>query len=310
MNTNEESVITVSVNLIQKIRVRINKVERKHLLINKLNQWLQLTSALNALEDSSCAIEYYLKSKYPDEISGKYLFTYGLIQALYLQQDSANSIYRSLHNRKIDFREQYPKAFAVREMRDDQSHPTCRNGGFYIYLKQISLKKDGFSYRKVPKSFEEIYVDVFSAINDNAGCINAILTEVIDDMDAEFRKYIMAHRGIKMVEIFQELAYAKQKISDDDPLEAAGYESTKQMVDSCRQELCSRYGSWEAVSSYKYLLIDIDKVYNLIDVGLPRIPCDIRGDIKHCLYENLVYKLEQLKKLAEDTDREFEEHVD
>lgn len=68
----------VSFELIRRVRLHIERTEKQVLLLEKQKEWLKLTAALDVLEDSSYAIEYYSNSIYPDDIRGKYLFSYGL----------------------------------------------------------------------------------------------------------------------------------------------------------------------------------------------------------------------------------------
>ena len=44
--------------------------------------WAQLTTSLAVLEDSSLAIDYYIDSEYPEELTGKYLYTYSWLSSM------------------------------------------------------------------------------------------------------------------------------------------------------------------------------------------------------------------------------------
>ena len=79
-----EKIETVSFNLIKKLFRHINRTEKQATLLTNRQKWDRLTSALYTLEDTSYAIEYYLESDYPADIKGKYLYTYGLLQALFV----------------------------------------------------------------------------------------------------------------------------------------------------------------------------------------------------------------------------------
>lgn len=91
--------------------------------------WAQLTTSLAVLEDSSLAIDYYIDSEYPEELTGKYLYTYGLLQALYLMEDAIDTISQTLCGKRVNFMTDYPQAYRVREMRNDVvGHPINRRG--------------------------------------------------------------------------------------------------------------------------------------------------------------------------------------
>ena len=301
----------VSFELIKRIRHHINETTKQASLLKNVNQWLQLTAALDVLEDSSWAVQYYHETDYPDEVKGKYLFTYGPLQALFLQQDAISGINRALFGTDIDFKKQYPGAYATRELRNDVvGHPTWRDGGkHFVYLTQISLHKNSFYYIKqsgVVGNVESVEVDTSKAISDTAMAINCILTHALEELDSEFRAYINAHKERKMKEIFNLLGYAREKALTNDVMQSWGYESTKEMVLKCEEELILRYGSIDVVGSYAYLLKDIHNIFDLIDKGLPRIPDDLVQDIKKYLLEHLFAKLEELKQYSEETDEYFE----
>lgn len=303
---------TVSFDLIKQIYDHINRTEKQTALLTNRQKWDRLTSALRVLEDTSWAIEYYLENDYPTDFKGKYLHTYGLLQALFVQENAINSISVALFDKEIDFKNDYPKAYAVREMRNDVvGHPTCRSKTQFIYLAQCSLSQNAFYYVKDNSNTgasEIIDVDVKAAIIDQACCINTILKKVVSELDAEFRQYIEQHRGRKMKGIFNGLHYAKEKTLNPNHLGPWGYDSTKDMVKKCEDELVLRYGSVDSVDSYKYLLGEIHEIYSLIDSGLPRISDDLRNQFEKYLLQILFSKLEELAGYCEETDRYFENY--
>lgn len=306
------SVTTVSFELIKSVYTHINRTEKQAALLSNRQKWDRLTSALNVLEDTSWAIEYYLEVAYPTDFKGKYLFTYGLLQALFVQGDAINCISVALFDRKVDFKADYPKAFAVREMRNDVSgHPTQRGSSNYIYLAQCSLKKNSFYYCKDDSSTGQsdiVDVDVLSAISEMASCVNAILKNAVDELDEEFKQYIEQHRGRKMKNIFNMLHYYKEKALLDSTMACWGYNATKDLVKQCEEELILRYGSIEAVDSYKYLLEEVHELYTLIDDGLPQIPDELQMQFRKYLLQILFSKLEELKGYSTETDAYYENY--
>jgi len=303
---------TVSFDLIKHILSHINRTEKQAALLSNRKKWNRLTSALYVLEDTSWAVEYYLKSEYPSDFKGQYLFTYGLLQALFVQGDAVNSISVALFDRKVEFKTEYPKAFAVREMRNDVTgHPTQRGTNQYIYLAQNSLEKESFYYSKDNADTglnDIINVNVSDAISEMATCINTILKKAVEELDEEFKQYIEQHRGRKMKEIFRMLHYYREKALLNADLGPLGYDSTKDLVKRCEEELISRYGSVDVVDSYKILLEEIHEIYALIDDGLPQIPEHLQSGFKKYMLEVLFSKLEELESYCEETDSYFENY--
>lgn len=305
--------ITVNFELIKKIREHINRTEKQAEMLVERKKWLQLTSAIIALEDTACAVQFYISSQYPEDVNGKYLYTYGLLQALFVQMDAVNHICISLFNKKVGFEENYPEAYKVREMRNDVAgHPTNRQGHYFTQLAQFSMNKCGFYYIKHDSEgdFEEtqvITVDIREAIEETAQCVNDSLEKAIERLDEEFKCYINAHRGRKMKEIFKGLDYIRAKMYDNDipGLADCVYAETKEMVGKCEEELKIRYGSVNAVHAYKYLLEQIHELYDLIDNDLPQIQVEVRKKLEKYLFQNLFSKLEELESYCEETDCYF-----
>lgn len=307
-----EKIETVSFDLIKKIYLHINRTEKQIRLLENRQRWDQLTSALHVLEDTSWAIEYYLESDYPSDIKGKYLYTYGLLQALNVQEDAINSLCIALFNKTVDFKTAYPKAYEVREIRNDVTgHPTQRGKDNYIYLAQCSMKKESFYYSRDNSSAaasEIVDVDVYAAISETADCVNKILKGVLEELDREFKQYIEEHKDRKMKEIFSTLRYAKEKTLFPGASGPWGYDATKTMVQKCEAELIARYGSVDAAESYKYLLDEIHEIYEIIDTDISALPPELQNRFKKYMLQTLFSKLEELEKYCEETDNYFKDY--
>ena len=303
---------TVSLDLIRDIRNHIGREEKQAELLKSLCKWLRLTSALDTLEDTSGAVQYYLDTEYPTSKNGAYLFTYGLLQALFVQMDAAKSISESLLETEVNFKAQYPMAYAVREMRDDVTgHPTVRRTRFHIYLAQCSLSKYSFYYIKENDEtgdYKSIDVDISAAIKETSKCINSILGEALDNLETEFKAYIEKHRERKMTKIFENLIYPKEKVMLDPAMADWGYNATKNMVKKCEDELVLRYGAVDVMDSYKSLLDNIHETYTLIDQAIPLVSQEYQDNMKKHLLQGLFRDLEELKGYCEETDRYFENY--
>lgn len=301
----------VSFDLIKRIRKHIQRQERMNQLIPIYEKWVGITASIDVLEDSSWAIEYYVENDYPSNMKGKYLYTYGLLQALFVQQDAADNIYKVFFDEKIKWKDEYLEAYDVREMRNDVTgHPLNRDNHFFIYLVQMDMEKDSISYLKDDvdsKNHESKKVNLMDSIEDSAKCINHVLSRVLEKLDSEHKAYINAHKNVKMVKIFQGLDYAREKIVCRDLIMGdCMYDSTKEMVKKCREELVKRYGSENAIEAYKYTFDEIDELYDLIDNEIPQSNVSKKDDVIYRLKENLLSKLEYLVGLCKETDEYFE----
>lgn len=315
---------TVNFNYIKRIQSHINRTEKQTEILPNRMRWNKLTSSLYVLEDTSWAVEYYLESDYPDDVRGKYLFTYGLLQALFVQQDATRSIYRGLFDKDFDksISSHLQAALKVRDYRNDAiGHPTDKGeknnkkpdlGQVYaVSIAQMSLKKESFHYCKYNAKDREKdsieSVDVMKAVEDTAKCINDILKKAVEDLDMEFKEYIDKHKDRKMSEIFNTLHYAEEKALLDDALRSWGYSATKEMIIKCEEELVKRYGSVEAVDSFKYLLDDIHELHSLID-DIYNISTENQDRLWHYLVELLFVKMHELESCCQEIDEYFENY--
>lgn len=309
---------TVSFDLIKRIRKHIQRQERMSQMIPVRRKWTGITASIDVLEDSSWAIEYYFQNEYPSDTRGKYLFTYGLLQALFVQQAAADNVYNVFFDQKVDWKKDFPKAYEVREMRNDVvGHPLDRNKEnhhFFIYLIQSFMKKESISYIKddvdagKSKSFD---VNLMDSIEDSAKCINHVLTKVLEKLDSEHKAYIEKFKDVKMVEIFRGLSYAHEKIICRDPIMGeVEYKMTKEMVKNCRDEIAKRYGSENSFEAYNMVFKEIDELYDLIDNEVPNSNMSKKDDVAYRLKENLLSKLEELEDLCKETDEYFEDEFE
>lgn len=305
--------VFVSQELIKRIREHVNRPPKQDNLLTNRKKWGQLTASLDILEDTICAVNYYFETDFPEEIGGQYLFIHGLLQVLFLQQDSINGLSESLLNKTVNFKKEYPAAYEVRELRNDVTgHPTNRgkkNNEKFIYLSRFTLTKNKFRYlisdaNKKEENFNDS--DILQAVTDTSICINSILNNIINVLDMEFRKYIITYRGQKMEKFFDGLLYAKGKILEDAHLKEDQYYATKRMVEKCKERLIKQYGSTDLAGSFSECLQKIDTAYDLIDNYLSEFCDETFNKFESCLLEYLLDRLEDLHKLCIAEDKYFE----
>ena len=300
--------------LINDIRGKIERGEKRFRLMDDKIAWNRFSASIYAIEDAQFAIDAYSELPFPDNTKGKYLYVYGLLQAIFLQQDAANGLFVALCNEKINLKDNYPFLHTIREIRNDTvGHPTERTHGSknpktvsYIQLSQISMRKDGFRYclyhQENDFRFEDKQVDLSAVISNQRKGILEILSEVCKHLDKEYQEYLKKFEDNKMVEIFQNLDYAAEKALHDDCLAVAGMSSARGMVNKCKDALVERYGAWEALDGFKYLICSVEELFDLLDT------LDYGNNyarISFYLTELLFEKLESLRKLCQEVDEEF-----
>ena len=123
--------------------------------------WNQFFAALDTIEDTCLAIKNFEKDTNGLFKKNPYLATYGILQALFIQQDAVNYLKISLFgsSKKIDWgNKKYFELAKIRQVRNETiGHPvkTAQKGGKSKYandeitsctIDRSSLTKDGFQY--------------------------------------------------------------------------------------------------------------------------------------------------------------------
>jgi hypothetical protein len=63
--------------------------------------WHQLCTAMDIIDDTDSALAAYTDNEFPTETGEKYLRTYGVMQALFLQQDVTRPIFCTTANERV-----------------------------------------------------------------------------------------------------------------------------------------------------------------------------------------------------------------
>lgn len=137
----------------------------------KESLWLQLCAALDVIGDSLWALEAYQESiaKEDYEITGmNYLRLYGVLQAIFLQQDALRLIGDAI-DIPIDFKKDYWKLNQIRTLRNlAVGHPVRwetdervipdkkRNVVSHVFLTRTALYQDSFESQRTMRSGSEI----------------------------------------------------------------------------------------------------------------------------------------------------------
>ena len=129
----------------QEIREFINAPRSQHALLQDAASWNCLCSSLDTIGDTEFAIAAYGASPKPNSEGATYLLVYGILQALFIQQDAVDNMCKAL---QIDYVID-PSLKEVREIRNDSiGHPTKRGSGkgnAYNFITRSSLTTAGFT---------------------------------------------------------------------------------------------------------------------------------------------------------------------
>ena len=186
--------------LISDIRDLINKPRKKHLLLKDSTTWNMLCSSLDVIEDTDYCLEAFLTTDIdPLDDSNKYMYVYGTLQALFVQQDAVEHLTEPLKipyplNENSNEKQQLDE---IREIRNDSvGHPTKRGGGIrraFNFTSRITINNQGFELGTT-------YADGRPNCSKDVNIPNLIATQrriligVLDSLIKPLRKEEMEHR--------------------------------------------------------------------------------------------------------------------
>lgn len=180
-------------DLEQQIRNFINDPRKQYALLQDIAAWNMLCSCLDLIGDTELAIVAYDQAQHPEDEGGKYLFVYGIIQALFLEQDAVRNLCEAL---KISYTAN-PLLKQIREIRNDSiGHPTKRGSGrgeAFSFISRARLTKHGFDLiTRYPDSSRPPlirHVNIASLIERQQLILTQALTDVLKELMEEEAKH-------------------------------------------------------------------------------------------------------------------------
>ena len=156
------------------------------------DNWDQICSSSDAINDTTRAIGSYVESDYPDDVGLKYLFIYGLLQALYIQQDAVENLFKTLRKCYPQSKEfgydRSDKLTEIRFLRNETTgHPTgTKSGIFYLHRSGVRLVNgilQGFVLLKKEEN-QFLSVDLSSVLREQAIAIESDLESFKKGLDS------------------------------------------------------------------------------------------------------------------------------
>ncbi|WP_461519469.1 hypothetical protein [Porticoccus sp.] len=199
------------------VRGHINTTRYQNDLLKDSDNWNQICSSLDTINDTLYSQLDYLNAEYPSSSGLKYIFTYGLLQALFIQQDAIRHLLEAFG---IQF-ELTDRLKEIRLLRNASiGHPTknkTKGATYYNYISRMSLSKTGFT---LMRSFDQgsnefIDIEMYSIINDQLKDIESsykLLSEKLTEADRMHRD---KHKDNLLSDIFHSsMSYTISKVAE------------------------------------------------------------------------------------------------
>ncbi|MBL8191569.1 MAG: hypothetical protein JNK38_26360 [Acidobacteria bacterium] len=147
-----------------------------------LANYFQLIASLDAVGDTDTALDAFLEKQERENYGEWYLATYGVMQALVIQQDAVSRIAITLN---LPYTPD-AKLTEIRRLRNDAvGHPTARGaepGSSFTAIARISLSQDGFYMlrtRRSPFENQTEQIDLPDLIRSQQSLLAASLSQIL-----------------------------------------------------------------------------------------------------------------------------------
>ncbi|MFA6161206.1 MAG: hypothetical protein WC766_03430 [Patescibacteria group bacterium] len=278
-------------NLATQIRNFFNDstVKKTNVFLRKQNgDWNQFCAAIDTIEDTCLAIENFRHEANDLFIKNPYLATYGILQALFIQQDAVNYLKTSLFgsSKKIDWsNKKYSELAKIRQLRNETiGHPvkTEKKGKKSEYINdeitsctidRSSLTKDGFRYMLWMNSKTESKTIQFSEIIKlQDSYLGTELNSIMKELEKEEKQHKIKFKNDKLADLLSKsslyqinLIYGFQW---NDHLAWPSFDHYYELYKKIRKGLEDRYGKFGEtlrIPGTEEIVKKLDYVFSKID---------------------------------------------
>jgi ribonucleotide reductase beta subunit family protein with ferritin-like domain len=206
--------------LVSIIRDFINRRRTLHILTQVRPDWNRLTSSLDVIGDTEMAFDAYLERLHDPATCGElYILLYGVMQALFIQQDAVENMMEALGLKYT----LHPTLRDIREARNDSTgHPTKREARknraqTSAFISRGTMSRSGFTLMTTYPDRNPTFhnVNVVKLIHDQRDILPAFLQQVIEKLRKEKMDHRAEFKDEKLKRIFPDtLGYFYQKIAE------------------------------------------------------------------------------------------------
>jgi hypothetical protein len=301
---------------ISELRDIVNAPRLQQVLMRSQPQWRKLCSAMDSVVDTGMAVRAYSSGDDTRDKGQLYLQTYGVLQALIVQQDATSDLCAALGSSRA--KGDFPGLASVRAVRVSAAgHPTKHqreSGEGPHHLVQMSLGRGSFelvSLSSGDPKFKQVNVrDLIRKQEDELG---KILKGVIDDLKGADAKHKAQFQGNKLEATFPNtLSFSFGKINEHIrgdtlvPMGAWGIEQVRKTVDDFRRGLEARGFHFGTCDSIEYIYELIDYPLGQLEEYLHGKESEIRNPRAATVFSFFIEKkVEELRMIATEIDKDF-----
>lgn len=305
----------MSKELARNIRKLCNHPWKRELLLADKTKWSKLWASVDLINDTHEAIDDYLQIPESDFPQRGYLYVYGVLQALFLQQDAARNLNQALFGKDINFKEDHPELYVIREHRNNSiGHPSSRgkneSASFHV-INGTSICKSGFElishFPPKKKSFQTTNVNLDQCIETQNILISGILEGVMEKLKQDFEQHKKSFKGKPLIEVIgNDLDYPISKLYEfESPLIEMNLKIISDVYEKVKEGIKERYTNLRALPGVQLTSERIDYIL----VRLERDLIDSRSNDPlelEIFVDALKNHFDELVEMVKEIDREFE----
>jgi hypothetical protein len=232
------------------------------------------------------------------------------MQALNIQQDAINNLYPSLFDQKIDWKDQYPELYEIREYRNDSiGHPTNRKNNYSFHMiTRNSIKKESFEmisfYPKTGEKTDYRKIKTIECIDIQRDLISDILKKTLQELETEFNDHKEKFEDKKLIDLFpQTFDYHLTKLYENDGLMVkVNFKIILKTYSEIKNEISKRYNSFDMMPSIQELFDRLDYLLNKLENDI----FSLQGENEFEIYINsLKLYFQELRNMCEEIDQDF-----
>ena len=256
--------------IVSGIRDLINGPRKKHALLQNHAPWMMLCSALDVIEDTDCGLEAFLTTDVNHFNDGnKYVYVYGTLQALFVQQDAVKHFHQAL---KIRYNLSRDHKSVLREIRDIRNnsigHPTKSDRQTPIafsFISRITIGNQGFTLATAYEDGTQTCykdVDIPDLIAKQRSILSGVLCDAIETLRREEMEHRQRFADNKLANAFPpSLTYHLRKICEDTLPESGNAERGRINVDfilGCIEQFKTGLAEREILEAYEGLTYNFE----------------------------------------------------
>ncbi len=285
---------------------------------NNPQQYDKFLVCLDSIEDAQTAIDEYVKLPLDVFNARTTLNFYGLLQAIYLQQDALFGLYKCIQRKADLTQKKFFEIFEInldehREARNDiAGHPTNRNGGkAFYFLDRFNTSKYSINYYEYSEDqTSQFTIDVQKMIDNQKHFAFRVIKEVNLEIKKNVEQYKSKFNDMQLKSLLDgydraliQIEYGNSDYHRHSQAEGA-LETIQQILQKIEDSIKARYFG-ELEYNSREILVNLDlilhRLKNLYKEG--RLLNNVDGKLFLILFRKLFVDLEVV---LENIDNEFQ----